>query len=678
MKQQQSPPPPHRFIKAFLSHSTWTIALFLTTLSGISQTKNTVDSLMMLYVQDFDTSGLIRVTPNALVPGQFQDMYLAIMGDTLHKFELQKTWTDPQVEMQHYRYQETYRNLRVEAAEYTEHTSDGYLVFSNFKVSTFDLDQSSEPNITEEDALSTVIESLTDHEFAWSDSDWEEDLQNDLNDSTATYYPEGELMYVLVDFHIGNWYIPPSKYRLAWRFDVLSLEPYAHKDYYVDAVTGIIIREQDLICHNGPATTPNHGVQTIDTKPKGNRFILRTDDINDRDIHTKISGPAAGWSAADNVFDDDDDWGTDNQFATATHWMMTQAWDFFASSPYNSPGSNGNGKKVRIRASSGIDGAGYYGTKNLKDYFFMGLIDGQHSGVIDVVGHEFTHAVTRRSSNLIYQAESGALNESFSDIFGFMVERFTEAGTNATFDWQVGEDGNFDPLRTRSLEDPQNWGSHYEFIPPNTTEIEVLGQPNTYDGTFWYNGALDNGGVHVNSGVQNFWFHLLADGGTGTNDNGDPYNIQSIGIDGAALISFWSLTNILSTGSQYVDARAGAIMAAEILWGPCSIFSIQTTNAWAAVGVGAQSACAVTDLEIATDLTPTLFPNPTTDQVSLTFHDARPRSIQVYSVTGSLVEDVNISSVDKFQFSTANLANGAYLVQVIEGNRIFTLKLIKI
>jgi Zn-dependent metalloprotease len=64
---------------------------------------------------------------------------------------------------------------------------------------------------------------------------------------------------------------------------------------------------------------------------------------------------------------------------------------------------------------------------------------------MDVVGHEFTHAVTEESADLEYEKQSGALNESFSDIFGTVIENFTGAGV---FDWTLGEEP--DDFRTMS------------------------------------------------------------------------------------------------------------------------------------------------------------------------------------------------------------------------------------
>ncbi|MEZ4849341.1 MAG: M4 family metallopeptidase [Bacteroidia bacterium] len=117
----------------------------------------------------------------------------------------------------------------------------------------------------------------------------------------------------------------------------------------------------------------------------------------------------------------------------------------------------------------------------------------------DITGHEITHGVTEYSANLVYQRESGALNESFSDIFGEMIE-FHATGSN---DWQMGTDiGIGGSGAIRSMNNPN-----------------LYGDPDTYGGSNWYNPNCgtptqfnDYCGVHTNSGVQNKWFYILAAG----------------------------------------------------------------------------------------------------------------------------------------------------------------------
>ncbi|HKK88181.1 MAG TPA: M4 family metallopeptidase, partial [Saprospiraceae bacterium] len=181
---------------------------------------------------------------------------------------------------------------------------------------------------------------------------------------------------------------------------------------------------------------------------------------------------------------------------------------------------------------------------------------------IDVVSHELTHGVTGNSSRLIYRNESGALNESFSDIFGNTVERYA-LGDSA--DWLIGRE-NY------TLRDMSN---------PN-----AFGDPDTYRGENWWTSAENNGGVHTNSGVMNYWFHLMAEGGVGTNDNDLSYAVDGVGFYEAAQISHRNNVFYLVPSSNYEDARIGALLSAEDIYGSCSNEVEQVALAWNAVGVG--------------------------------------------------------------------------------------------
>jgi Zn-dependent metalloprotease len=162
---------------------------------------------------------------------------------------------------------------------------------------------------------------------------------------------------------------------------------------------------------------------------------------------------------------------------------------------------------------------------------------------LDVVGHEIAHGLTEFSARLIYANESGALNESFSDIFGTALE--FEARPNRA-NWTVGEDigGAF-----RSMINPKAYGN-----------------PDTYGGKYWVNQncipsrANDYCGVHSNSGVQNRWFYLVAQGDTGVNDQADSFQVSGIGMTKAAEISFRNLTVYLTPSSNHEDARFYSIV----------------------------------------------------------------------------------------------------------------------
>ena len=120
----------------------------------------------------------------------------------------------------------------------------------------------------------------------------------------------------------------------------------------------------------------------------------------------------------------------------------------------------------------------------------------------------------------------------------------------------------------------------------NMANPNAENQPDTYLGDDWYTGTGDNGGVHFNSGVQNFWFYLLCNGGTGTNDLGNDYDVDSLGMEKASAIAYRTLTYYLTSASKYLDARLGSIQAAEDLYGTCSDEVNAVKHAWYAVGVG--------------------------------------------------------------------------------------------
>ncbi len=152
----------------------------------------------------------------------------------------------------------------------------------------------------------------------------------------------------------------------------------------------------------------------------------------------------------------------------------------------------------------------------------------------DVVGHELSHGVTQYTSNLFYAFQSGAINESMSDIFGELIDLSNARGTDtAAVRWKLGEDmpiGAIRDMRTPSL-----------FQQPDrmTSPLYEL------DGFF-----LDQGGVHTNSGVGNKAAFLMTDGGT---FNGR--TVTALGIDKVAQI-YYRTQNLLASGSDYADLAA--------------------------------------------------------------------------------------------------------------------------
>lgn len=154
------------------------------------------------------------------------------------------------------------------------------------------------------------------------------------------------------------------------------------------------------------------------------------------------------------------------------------------------------------------------------------------SAAEDVVAHELTHAVTDATADLIYQYESGALNESYSDIFGESVELTGTGSHEGPADrWVIGE------------EIPPPVGPFRNMMDPT-----LFNQPDKVDSPYYYCGIEDGGGVHVNSGVANHAYALMVDGG---NFNGQ--TVRGIGLTRASAIQYRTLTTKLGQSSTLAD-----------------------------------------------------------------------------------------------------------------------------
>lgn len=182
----------------------------------------------------------------------------------------------------------------------------------------------------------------------------------------------------------------------------------------------------------------------------------------------------------------------------------------------------------------------------------------------DVVAHELTHGVTEFESNLIYQGQSGAINESMSDIFG----EFVDLTYNSAFDtdtaasrWQMGEDLPPSIGVIRDMEDPTIFGDPDRMLSPN-----------------FYNGTGDNGGVHINSGVGNKAAFLMTDGQT---FNGQ--TVTGMGITKTARIFYEVNTTILTSGSNYSALGNALNQACNNLVGVVGITAADCTEVAQAV-----------------------------------------------------------------------------------------------
>jgi bacillolysin len=189
------------------------------------------------------------------------------------------------------------------------------------------------------------------------------------------------------------------------------------------------------------------------------------------------------------------------------------------------------------------------------------------SAALDIVAHELTHGVTQYTSNLIYQNESGALNEAFSDIMGTAVEfYFQQPGSgNLRADYLMGEDV-FRPGGIRSAADPQAYGD-----------------PDHYSRRL--TGPADNGGVHSNSGIANNAFYLAIEGGTNRTSGLSVQGVGAANREQIERVFYRAFTQMLPANATFAVARAATIQSARDLFGANSSAERAMTQAWTAVGV---------------------------------------------------------------------------------------------
>jgi thermolysin len=189
---------------------------------------------------------------------------------------------------------------------------------------------------------------------------------------------------------------------------------------------------------------------------------------------------------------------------------------------------------------------------------------------LDVVSHELSHGVTEFSSNLIYQFESGALNEAFSDMMSAAVEfMFQPLGTGlAQADWLEGEDVTPSGLGLRSFSDPHS-----------------LGAPDHYSLKLVTTIANDDGGVHTNSNIVNHMYFLAIMGGR---NRVSGLSVQGVGFDHRDQVEkviYRGFTQLMPANATFSTARAATIQAARDLFGVGSAAETAITQAWTAVGV---------------------------------------------------------------------------------------------
>lgn len=357
--------------------------------------------------------------------------------------------------------------------------------------------------------------------------------------------------------------------------------------YWIDAADGRKLKKYDGI-HSGSGTGVKGDVKELDTTFQGGLYLLQSGDSRQATYDAGQAQrqrflPGTLFTDPDDIWDTPGTASPGHPAAVDAHYYANVTDDFYRTTfSRDSLDNEGMQMVSSVHYSRNYNNAFWNGSQ-----VTYGDGDGDtylaFSGGLDIVAHELTHGVTEFTSGLIYENESGALNESFSDIIGNTTEFYAEANAldpAGTADWLVAEDidvGSGDTaLGFRNMSDPQE-----DSDPDHYSEFVT--------------GTADSGGVHTNSAISNHAYYLLVNGGknAGCDNVGSgghthtadcDVTVTALGLADAAAIFYAGFTS-LPENATIANARFATVASAEALYGAGTPQVASTNAAWQAVGV---------------------------------------------------------------------------------------------
>lgn len=276
-----------------------------------------------------------------------------------------------------------------------------------------------------------------------------------------------------------------------------------------------------------------------ETYPLDSSAVVYEQTAVDSYSYATSQQPDAGWDPA----------------SVSAIFNAKRVYDYFLSK-HNLDSYDGKGSKITsvVNIDFSDDGSGtdnaFWGGNIM--YYGVGAELENFAIAEDVAAHEYTHGVIEHSASLVYRNQSGALNESYADFFGVMVERKN---------WLIGEDLYGGAYALRSMEVP-----------------EAFGQPSHLKDYVQLPESTDNGGVHVNSGIPNRALYLLVQGLT-AEDIG-----ESLGLSRTEELVFQTLVR-LGPDFGFEESAIQMRLVAEELYGANSNEVESVKAAWSAVGI---------------------------------------------------------------------------------------------
>ncbi len=488
-------------------------------------------------------------------------------------FELMRV-TEDELGMTHFRFRQMHQGVPVYGGEVLLHARDGRVEWLNGRAFPSPEITSLSPELAEKRAREIALEDLAGRTTLRELRESERHLAHnpDAPGELIIYHHELDLQ--------GE--------RLVWRFRLVP-NVLEHWQYFVDAHTGEVINAFRASCtlaphdlYELPATPPAVGQgqdlkganRSLNTFEQNGAFFLidasrdmfnaAQSTIPDDPVGVIMTLDALNTNPANDDFQaafivsNSNTW-TDPT-AVSAHYNAQVSYEYFFSRFDRNSINGSGGNVISLINVSDQDGSDFDNAFWNGKAMFYGNGNQAFSSPLakslDVGGHEMTHGVIQNTANLTYQNQSGALNESFADVFGVLID-------DANF--LLGEDvvnpAVYPTGAMRDMADPNNGGNSLRDIgwqPAHMNEFQDLSIDQ------------DNGGVHINSGIPNRAFFLF---------------ISEVGAQKAERVYYRALEMYLTASSQFIDCRLAVIQAATDLFGANSPEVTAAANAFNQVGI---------------------------------------------------------------------------------------------
>ena len=517
---------------------------------GINAQKSSIE-----VIRQYNSNKIVEIDNHELTKSSFFSSYKKSLGlsDDDH-FVMVKEIRTPDG-FTRAKYKQYYKKLPVVGSMFTLHESEQVIRKATGNILPF-INVNTRPEIEfdhfKDDIKNQLMESMDNLGYTFKINQEKIHYHNEGLKIMDKGYPKFTGNYVLV-YHIVA---EPDDHDFPFKEDI-----------YIDANTGNLVNHFSVVhTHNVPGVvkTKYYGQQNVIIDSIASDHYLLQDLTRGNGVFT-MNNDLEVYSHDSKFWDLENE--NQDEIAGDLHYCSTSFFDMMLEK-FGWEGIDGEGGE--------LIGATHAGGKYLVNAFWNGTRARFGNGDCDrytplttlgIVGHEFAHGITDYTSDLIYRAESGALNESMSDIFGKALEYYFD---NENFNWKIGDRirRNEDVNVIRSMEDPG-----------------VRNDPKFYKGENWWTSSGDNYGVHTNSGVLNFWFYLLVNGEIGVNENNENYAVQSIGMDDAMQIVFTMQSAYLTENSTYFDAVNASVEAVKDHFGESTLQMSMVLEAWKAVGL---------------------------------------------------------------------------------------------